>query len=340
VNSLRAHLTAGSDHGRLHFHSDCPVCRNQRVDGARSDAVLPARAQAGLLAAALGAGTLLPGPVATASSPGEHPTAKPSQAPTSPPGPPESAPMSAPEEPLLGTDETQEAPVDEAPQVRELLINPEVGTDTGGEDASGDGEDSPPAPPPLGEAPAEPAPVEPTPAPLGQPPAPAPPVEPPPAPPQPAPTPMPQPPLAPAETPPAAELDQLATPHPAGPRVKPEVPERRTQPRRPSAQPIAQSEAVPQRESAPLPVEAVVPPSTTTASIAQQPEPSNGPITGDSYTVRPGDSLWSIARRLLGPEASAGRIAREVNRLWELNHDRIGTGDASLIYAGTVLRLP
>jgi LysM domain len=54
--------------------------------------------------------------------------------------------------------------------------------------------------------------------------------------------------------------------------------------------------------------------------------------------VQPGDSLWSIARRLVGPEPSDGRIAREMNRLWQLNRDRIGSGDPSLIYAGTVLR--
>jgi nucleoid-associated protein YgaU len=55
--------------------------------------------------------------------------------------------------------------------------------------------------------------------------------------------------------------------------------------------------------------------------------------------VQTADSLWSIARRLLGPDASAGRIAREVNRLWELNSERIGTGDPSLIHVGTVLEL-
>jgi nucleoid-associated protein YgaU len=62
-------------------------------------------------------------------------------------------------------------------------------------------------------------------------------------------------------------------------------------------------------------------------------------IRGQRYTVRAGDSLWSIARRLLGPGASAGRIAREVNRLWGLNRDRIGTGSPSLIHVGTVLKL-
>jgi nucleoid-associated protein YgaU len=88
---------------------------------------------------------------------------------------------------------------------------------------------------------------------------------------------------------------------------------------------------------APAPAPQPAPP--TTASVSQPTEPPAGPINGPSYTVRVGDSLWSIARRLLGPDASAGRIAREVNRLWQLNEDRIGTGNPSLIHVGTVLRL-
>jgi nucleoid-associated protein YgaU len=58
-----------------------------------------------------------------------------------------------------------------------------------------------------------------------------------------------------------------------------------------------------------------------------------------THTVRAGESLWTIAERLVGPDASATAIAAEVARLWELNRDRIGSGDPSLIYAGTTLRL-
>jgi nucleoid-associated protein YgaU len=57
------------------------------------------------------------------------------------------------------------------------------------------------------------------------------------------------------------------------------------------------------------------------------------------YVVQPGDSLWSIAKRLLGRDASAGRIAREVNRLWSLNRSRIATGDPDLLRVGTRLAL-
>ena len=81
------------------------------------------------------------------------------------------------------------------------------------------------------------------------------------------------------------------------------------------------------------------PPPPTTVPVPPPSDTADTRITGPSYKVRAGDSLWSIAGRLLGPDASAGRIAREVNRLWQLNEDRIGTGNPSLIHVGTVLKL-
>jgi hypothetical protein len=55
--------------------------------------------------------------------------------------------------------------------------------------------------------------------------------------------------------------------------------------------------------------------------------------------VRPGDCLWHIAAALLPGEAGTQAVAREVERLWRLNENRIGTGDPNLIYAGTTLAL-
>jgi nucleoid-associated protein YgaU len=58
-----------------------------------------------------------------------------------------------------------------------------------------------------------------------------------------------------------------------------------------------------------------------------------------TYTVRPGDSLWRIADRHLGAGATATATAQEVTRLWEINEQRIGTGDPDLIFPGQRLRM-
>jgi hypothetical protein len=50
-----------------------------------------------------------------------------------------------------------------------------------------------------------------------------------------------------------------------------------------------------------------------------------------------GESLWSIASDVLGPGATVAKVAREVNRLWDLNGARIGTGDRDLLPVGTRL---
>jgi resuscitation-promoting factor RpfA len=63
------------------------------------------------------------------------------------------------------------------------------------------------------------------------------------------------------------------------------------------------------------------------------------PPAGDAYVVQAGDSLWSIAARLLGPDATSGRIAREVDRLWDLNAARIHSGRPELIQPGERLQL-
>ena len=61
---------------------------------------------------------------------------------------------------------------------------------------------------------------------------------------------------------------------------------------------------------------------------------------GDRFhTVQRGESLWSIASDLLGDGASDARVAGEVGRMWELNADRIASGNPDLLFAGTRLRL-
>jgi hypothetical protein len=88
-------------------------------------------------------------------------------------------------------------------------------------------------------------------------------------------------------------------------------------------------------------------PSEEEAPSAPAPQPAATPPADhgrhlggkDSYVVRSGDCLWHIAAALLPGGASDVEIAGEVARLWALNEDSIGTGDPSLIYAGTTLRL-
>jgi Domain of unknown function (DUF4397)/LysM domain len=56
--------------------------------------------------------------------------------------------------------------------------------------------------------------------------------------------------------------------------------------------------------------------------------------------IRPGDSLWTIAQRIVGQRASNAAVEKELVAIWNLNAGRIGTGDPNLIFPGTRLRLP
>jgi hypothetical protein len=333
--SLNAHLTAGTaDHGRLAFHPDCPRCQAERLGGSlAADSLVSRRAQAALAAGLLAFSAGAPPALAQA------PEADQQQETTTPPGgePPGLQPDFDP-----GGDDTFDyntAPLSSGPE-------------SGGEEDEGLGppvETEPPtdveAPPVVEDAPEPPAPApkEAAPAPLTEPaPAPAPATPPAPAPPGPTPTPPP------AE-PPAGEVEQPAPrPEPRETTSKRKTPTRAPKAREVQRRPAIGTAPTPPQSAAPVvrPVEAPAPAPPapqpappTTASVSQPTEPPAGPISGPSYTVRAGDSLWSIARRLLGPDASAGRIAREVNRLWQLNEDRIGTGNPSLINVGIVLRL-
>ncbi len=98
------------------------------------------------------------------------------------------------------------------------------------------------------------------------------------------------------------------------------------------------------------PVRGSAPPATPPAEEAPRPSPSSlgTPPPKDHrldlagkrvYVVQPGDCLWHIAAALLPAGADELEIEDEVARLWRLNEDRIGTGDPSLIYAGTELLL-
>jgi LysM repeat protein len=72
-------------------------------------------------------------------------------------------------------------------------------------------------------------------------------------------------------------------------------------------------------------------------AVAQAQEEGSSGST--SVVVRPGDTLWSISEQQLGPRATPQRVAREAERIYALNQDRIGP-DPNLIFAGQELSLP
>ena len=74
------------------------------------------------------------------------------------------------------------------------------------------------------------------------------------------------------------------------------------------------------------------------AALAQQ---QSVDPTSDAPTVvvAHGDSLWSIAQEQLGPRASAGRVAKEAERIYGLNEALIGP-DPNTIVVGQELALP
>jgi outer membrane biosynthesis protein TonB len=111
----------------------------------------------------------------------------------------------------------------------------------------------------------------------------------------------------------------------------------------PAQEPVKRSTS--HEQPAPLETPPPVEPTEEEAPSPASPVPAPPAESGrnlqgkNSYVVRPGDCLWHIAAALLPAGADTAAIEAEVARLWRLNEDRIGTGDPSLIYAGTTLRL-
>lgn len=103
-----------------------------------------------------------------------------------------------------------------------------------------------------------------------------------------------------------------------------------------AAEPAAEAPAPASPPEEAPPPEAPGPP----PAVPAQGDPSPGSLAGHRvHVVRAGECLWSIAEALLPAGAGTAEIAAEVQRLWQLNASRIGTGDPSLVYAGTEFRL-
>lgn len=171
-------------------------------------------------------------------------------------------------------------------------------------------------------------PQEPEPAPGSTPAAAQPPVE------EAASTPAPGPEYVPAYEPASAPAPS-STPVENQPLVAPESP--------PSSQPAPAPQAEQSAPEAPSPVSPPRAPEPQVAPPVATPAQRNGAagsLVGHSvHVVEAGECLWSIAEALLPAGASNSEIEAEVQRLWKLNAARIGTGDPSVVYVGTELRL-
>jgi hypothetical protein len=347
MGSLTAHLLESGDHGRLRFHPSCPVCRQERLFGTlSSEPVVSRRAQALIAGGVLAVSTSAP-TMALATEPDRQleGVAAPDQPgggelddPGFDPGgdtdlPFDTAP--APTAPVGAEDTGDGVPLDVEPGV-DLDARLAPLADTGAPVI-----DEPPAVPPAEAVP----PVDAGPpggsvsvgsgAPPGGPEAPGEPLDgdarafPPGPPAEAGETPAGSPRTL-APTRPRSTYEDVRS-DPGAPAPTERVAVGAGAPSEPYVAPV---QAVP----GPTAAEPVAVAQTNVSSAATREAP---PLDADArfYVVQPGDSLWSIAKRLLGREASAGRIAREVNRLWSLNRSSIATGDPDLLMVGTRLEL-
>jgi LysM domain len=78
---------------------------------------------------------------------------------------------------------------------------------------------------------------------------------------------------------------------------------------------------------------------TPTRTNARANDQDTAHRTDHYVVVAPGDSLWSISERQLGPSATGARIARGVERIYALNRDLIGA-DPDSIFVGQRFVLP
>ena len=85
-----------------------------------------------------------------------------------------------------------------------------------------------------------------------------------------------------------------------------------------------------------LPDRAVAPVAPRQPSPARTAAIDPGPEVADAYVVRPGDSLWSIARAHPG---ATGSVEQRWRAIWQANRDLVGD-DPDLILPGQALRLP
>lgn len=353
MRSLSTHLRQPEDHARLPFHPDCPNCRSsERLIGAvPSEGIVSLRAQAAFAAGVLALSAVAPASAAAvepdqvrdgAVAPEQVEKTDPANSPDFDPGGVSTElPADAPSVPQAQAPPAQAPPASDDDDVAPLDQEPTEDVDAPIVDAGDTPAESIAGPQPQASpGPASP-PAEPASSPDMGPYAVA-------TPPGGAPT-------------PAAPVNETATgPDAVAPPASTAAPDkeavyvgavRKAPRRRGVAKPkVAERKVV--REAAQAdPPQVAAPDGPSDASrgleVVRASPPSTGgasaevgDVSGRVHVVRSGESLWSIAKQVLGGgQASTARVAREVNRLWELNQDRIGTGDPDLLMVDTKLRL-
>lgn len=309
MNSLNEHLRAGAFHDRLPFHASCPICIDRRLHGQLDAATLVSvRTQAAVVAGLVAASAVLP-PAAALAVEADHTTEG-------------TAVVSgaAPTDPAASSDYDpgggETSLPDQPPAAPSPAPEPDpVADDAGPVDAVSQGEapdpvvdsGTPPSTPqaePVAAASEQPAPAETTPA---------------------APSPAPAPAVS-------SAAEQTSPETSSAPEKKKRATKHRTR--------VADSSPAAVVAAAPTPVasaSAAAVSAPVTTGVPSRATPVS--ISGDVHVVQPGESLWTIADAVLGGEASTAAIAREVNRLWELNKAQIGTGNPDLVAVGTRLEL-
>lgn len=143
------------------------------------------------------------------------------------------------------------------------------------------------------------------------------------------------------EAPPGPDYSPAAEPATGAPPAVPVENEPLPAPENPQPPPQAKAEqAAPEAPPPASPPEAPQPAPAQPPAVPAQRGGVGGSLAGQSvHVVKAGECLWSIAEALLPSGADNAEIEAEVQRLWKLNADRIGTGDPSLVYTGTELRL-
>ena len=328
MRPLTAHLVNSDSHDSLPFHPSCPICRQTRLTGAiRADGLVSPRTQAVLAASVLAVSATSPITVAFAA---ERDQQQEGTAPIAQGGAPD---------PANSPDFDPGGDAAYLPQLGPPVPEAQTPTDPGNDDTaavdearatnpddpvvdSGDGTNATPL-----QHPAAPQTGTPTTTP----------------------------------TPSAATTDENDPPPPIA--TDAPGPAAATAPSGPAPRPVrratrrTRAARSPHRQSTPLAstksqtrrlagVGAPTPTPAPPPIVAQVADTSVTRVTerlakpGDrTHTVLADESLWAIASDLLGADATTAQVAREVHRLWELNRDRIGTGNPNLLMVGTKLVL-